>query len=65
MRNWILNLHAAVAPQRIYAAHVAIAAWIGKGGPKLDPDVIAGAYWDLYQQRTEPELFYLDETMSS
>jgi hypothetical protein len=31
----------------------------------LDPDVIAGAYWDLYQQRTEPELFYLDETMSS
>jgi NAD(P)-dependent dehydrogenase (short-subunit alcohol dehydrogenase family) len=65
LRNWILNLHAAVAPQGIYAAHIAIAAWIGKGGPKSDPDVIADAYWDLYQQRTQPELFYLDETMNS
>jgi hypothetical protein len=25
LRNWILNLHAAVAPQGIYAAHIAIA----------------------------------------
>jgi NAD(P)-dependent dehydrogenase (short-subunit alcohol dehydrogenase family) len=65
LRNWILNLHAAVAPQGVYAAHIAIAAWIGKGGPKSDPDAIASAYWDLYQQRTEPELFYLDETMNS
>jgi NAD(P)-dependent dehydrogenase (short-subunit alcohol dehydrogenase family) len=65
LRNWILNLHAAVAPQGVYAAHIAIAAWIGKGGPKSDPDAIASAYWDLYQQRTQPELFYLDETMST
>jgi NAD(P)-dependent dehydrogenase (short-subunit alcohol dehydrogenase family) len=64
LRNWILNLHAAVAPQGVYAAHIAIAAWIGKGGPKSDPHAIASAYWDLYQQRTQPELFYLDETMS-
>lgn len=65
LRNWILNLHVALAPQGIYAAHIAIAAWIGKDGPKSDPDAIAGAYWDLYQQRTEPELFYLDEIMNS
>jgi NAD(P)-dependent dehydrogenase (short-subunit alcohol dehydrogenase family) len=63
LRNWVLNLHAALEPEGIYAAHVAIAAWIGKGGPKSEPDTIAAAYWDLYQQRTEPELFYLDETM--
>lgn len=37
LRNWILNLHVAVAPQGIYAAHIAITAWIGEGGPKSAP----------------------------
>ncbi|WP_033341525.1 SDR family NAD(P)-dependent oxidoreductase [Catenuloplanes japonicus] len=64
LRNWTLHLHAALAPQGIYAAHVAIAAWIGRGGPKSDPDVIAESYAELVRDRTEPELFYLDESLS-
>lgn len=63
LRNWVLNLNAALAPKGIYAAHVAIAAWIGKGGPKSDPDVIADSYWQLYGNRTEAELFYLDDQL--
>lgn len=63
LRNWILNLNAALAPKGVYAAHVAIAAWIGKGGAKSDPDVIADSYWQLYRDRTEAELFYLDDQL--
>ncbi|NEW69241.1 SDR family NAD(P)-dependent oxidoreductase [Streptomyces rhizosphaericus] len=63
LRNWVLNLNAALAPKGVYAAHIAIAAWIGKGGPRSHPDVIAESYWELYRARTEPELFYLDPEM--
>ncbi|KQC40301.1 SDR family oxidoreductase [Frankia sp. ACN1ag] len=64
LRNWVLNLHAALAPQGVHAAHVAIAAWIGQGGPKSQPSTIAETYWDLYNNRSEPERFYLDEEMT-
>lgn len=64
LRNWILNLHAALEPKGIYAVHVAIAAWIGNGGPASMPDAIADAYWDLVQQRREPELFYRDADLA-
>lgn len=64
LRNWVLNLNAALAPKGIYAAHVAIAAWIGNGGPRSQPDVIADSYWQLYQDRTEAELFYADEQLA-
>lgn len=64
LRNWVLNLNAALAPKGIYAAHVAIAAWIGNGGPRSQPDVIADSYWQLYKDRTEPELFYVDEQLA-
>jgi NAD(P)-dependent dehydrogenase (short-subunit alcohol dehydrogenase family) len=51
---------ASVAERGVYAAHVAIGAFIGQGSPKSEPDVIADAYWRLHQERSESELFYLD-----
>jgi NAD(P)-dependent dehydrogenase (short-subunit alcohol dehydrogenase family) len=60
LRNFILNLHASVAERGVYAAHVALGAFIGQGSPKSEPDVIADAYWRLHLERKEPELFYLD-----
>jgi NAD(P)-dependent dehydrogenase (short-subunit alcohol dehydrogenase family) len=63
LRNWTLHLNAALKPQGVYAAHVAIAAWIGHGGPKSQPDAIAEAYWQLYTNRDVPELFYVDDEM--
>jgi NAD(P)-dependent dehydrogenase (short-subunit alcohol dehydrogenase family) len=65
LRNWTLNLHAALAPKGVYAAHVAIAAFIGQGGPKSQPDTIAESYWQLVQDRSEAELFYVDDTLQS
>jgi len=64
LRNWTLNLHAALQPKGIYAAHVAIAAWIGSGGPKSQPDTIAKSYWQLVQDRSQAELFYVDDELN-
>jgi NAD(P)-dependent dehydrogenase (short-subunit alcohol dehydrogenase family) len=64
LRNWTLNLHAALAPTGVYAAHVAIAAWIGHGGPKSQPDTIAESYWQLVQDRGQAELFYADDALA-
>ncbi|HET6299445.1 MAG TPA: SDR family NAD(P)-dependent oxidoreductase [Kribbella sp.] len=59
LRNWTLNLHQELKPQNIYVAHVAISAWIGAEHPGAAPDVIAGAYRELYETRIEPELHYI------
>ncbi len=64
LRNWVLNLHEALRDDDVYAAHVAIAAWIGHGGPDSDPDRIADQYWDLYQRRDQAELFWQDSSMA-
>lgn len=64
LRNWILNLHAAVQPNGVYVAHIALAANIGKGGPASEPDTIAESYWRLYQTRTDPELYYVDSSFA-
>lgn len=58
LRNWVLNLHAALAPRGVYAAHVAIATWIGREGPASQPEAIAETYWDLYRSRQDAERFY-------
>jgi NADP-dependent 3-hydroxy acid dehydrogenase YdfG len=58
LRNWVPNLHAALKPRGIYAAHIALAAWIGGGVPEAEPDVIAEQYWQLYRARQVPELYY-------
>ncbi|MFF0537236.1 SDR family NAD(P)-dependent oxidoreductase [Streptomyces coelicoflavus] len=60
MRNWILNLHAALSGTGVYAAHVAIAAYIGQGGHDSQPQTIADAYWRLHTGRTEAELVVQD-----
>lgn len=60
LRNYILNLHTSVAARGVYAAHIAIGAFIGQGRPDSEPDVIADAYWRLHQERRIPELFYND-----
>ncbi|MFB4285612.1 SDR family NAD(P)-dependent oxidoreductase [Nonomuraea sp. MTCD27] len=62
LRNWVINLHNELAGSGVYAAHVAITAWIGEGGPKgiptATPEQIAPLYWDLYERRDQPELVF-------
>jgi short-subunit dehydrogenase len=60
LRNWALSLNSALAGQGVYAGHVAIGAWIaGTPGPpdapRLEPDDIAGIYWDLHTARDRAE----------
>lgn len=57
LRNWIYTLHAELAPQGIQAAHVAIAAWIGRQ-PGAEAEAISPLYWDLYTQRDKVELVF-------
>jgi NADP-dependent 3-hydroxy acid dehydrogenase YdfG len=59
LRNWVVNLHGVLAPQGVYAAHVAISAWIGSGRPEADASVIAQEYWKLYEARDRAELHYV------
>jgi len=59
LRNWTLNLHNELERHNIYVAHIAISAWIGAGHPGAAPDVIAQAYTELHETRTEPELHYI------
>ncbi|PUB32012.1 short subunit dehydrogenase [Promicromonospora sp. AC04] len=59
LRNWVLNLHQAAAERGVYAAHVAISAWIGSGPPDAEADAIARVYWELYEQRTDAERHYV------
>lgn len=58
LRNWVLNLHEALKPDGVYAAHVAIATWIGKGGPETQPETIAEVFWELHSTREESEHLY-------
>ena len=60
LRNWILNLNASLQGRGVYAAHVAIAAYIGQGRPASEPAVIADVYWQMHTQRTQAEVFYND-----
>jgi short-subunit dehydrogenase len=58
LRNWVLNLHSALAGTGVYAAHLAINAWIGSGAPAAEAAAIAPTYWDLYSTRDRPEHIY-------
>ncbi|QZH60922.1 SDR family oxidoreductase [Mycolicibacterium farcinogenes] len=59
LRNWALNLHNELSDTGVYAAHVAIGAWIGDGGPEGFPsattDQIAPIYWELHSTRQAAE----------
>ncbi|MEU7004091.1 hypothetical protein [Nonomuraea sp. NPDC046570] len=52
----MLNLNQVLHGTGVYAAHVAISAWIGSGPPEAEPYAIAQAYWDLHQSRDRAEL---------
>jgi NADP-dependent 3-hydroxy acid dehydrogenase YdfG len=60
LRNYALNLAAALTDEGIYVAHVPIGVWITDqpqhGIPTLPARDIAPRYWDLYTQRGEHEL---------
>jgi NAD(P)-dependent dehydrogenase (short-subunit alcohol dehydrogenase family) len=58
LRNWAINLHHTLAARGVYAAHVAISAWIGSGPPAAEADAIATTYWDLYMTRDRAEQHY-------
>jgi short-subunit dehydrogenase len=58
LRQWVLMLNRSLAPRGIYAAHVAIGVMIGNGEQENDPDVIAERFWQLHDERTEPEILY-------
>ena len=58
LRNWALNLHQALDGTGVYAAHVAISAWIGTGEPESAPETIAETYWRLHTERNDAELHY-------
>jgi short-subunit dehydrogenase len=60
MRNWMLTLNASLAGTGVYAAHVAILAFIGQGRPDSEPDRIADLYWQLHTTRDQAELFHQD-----
>jgi NADP-dependent 3-hydroxy acid dehydrogenase YdfG len=60
MRNWILNLNAALAGTGVHAAHMAIAAYIGQGGHASRPETIAGTHWRMHTDRTEAEVLVED-----
>ncbi|MEW1957390.1 SDR family NAD(P)-dependent oxidoreductase [Kineococcus sp. NPDC059986] len=59
LRNWTLNLHAALAEQGVYVAFVAITALIGGGRPDAEPAVIAQSYVKLHEEREDAELHYV------
>jgi hypothetical protein len=59
LRNWVLNLNQVLEGSGVYAAHVAISAWIGSGASEAEPDVIAQAYWDLHTIRDRAEINYI------
>jgi NAD(P)-dependent dehydrogenase (short-subunit alcohol dehydrogenase family) len=51
LRTYALSLHAAVAEQGVYVAHVPLSVWIGHGGPETQPDTIAEHYWSIHTKR--------------
>ncbi|GIF26717.1 NAD(P)-dependent dehydrogenase (short-subunit alcohol dehydrogenase family) [Actinoplanes tereljensis] len=59
LRTYALSLHAAVAEQGVYVAHIPLSVWIGHGGPETQPDTIAEHYWTVYTGREGAEHPYV------
>ncbi|MGY2899805.1 NAD(P)-dependent dehydrogenase (short-subunit alcohol dehydrogenase family) [Curtobacterium sp. PvP017] len=59
LRNWTLNLNAALADKGVYVGFVAITALIGGGRPDAEPAVIAQSYVKLHDERRDAELHYV------
>lgn len=56
LRNYAITLHQALAPEGIFAAHVAIDLRIEPGAGEGDPDALAERYFELYEQRDRAEI---------
>ena len=59
LRTYALSLHAAVAEQGVYVAHLPLSVWIGHGGPETQPDTIADHYWRVHSLREGAEHPYV------
>jgi NAD(P)-dependent dehydrogenase (short-subunit alcohol dehydrogenase family) len=59
LRTYALSLHAAVAEQGVYVAHIPLSVWIGRGGPETMPDTIAEHYWNVHVERKGAEHPYV------
>jgi NAD(P)-dependent dehydrogenase (short-subunit alcohol dehydrogenase family) len=59
LRTYALSLHAAVADQGVYVAHIPLSVWIGRGGPDTQPDTIAEHYWRVHTGRQGAEHPYV------
>ncbi|WP_158852564.1 SDR family NAD(P)-dependent oxidoreductase [Saccharothrix deserti] len=62
LRNWVINLNKELTGSGVYAAHMAINVWIGRGGPEgiptATPEQIAPLYWDLHENRDRSEAVF-------
>lgn len=54
LRNYVMNLHADLAPKGIYVGHLSLGVFI-KAGTQTDPDYIADAWYDLYVKQDKAE----------
>ena len=54
LRNYILNLHEHLHPHGVYVGHLSISPLIKKG-TGFEPDHVADAWYDLYEQRDVKE----------
>ncbi|WP_339316839.1 SDR family NAD(P)-dependent oxidoreductase [Paenibacillus sp. FSL R10-2734] len=54
LRNYVLNLHADLAPKGIYVGHLALGVFI-KPGTATDPGLIADAWYDMYVNKDNAE----------
>lgn len=54
LRNYVLNLHERLQPHGIFVGHLSISPLIKKG-TSFDPDEVAEAWYQLYEQRDAVE----------
>ncbi|GAA1860135.1 SDR family NAD(P)-dependent oxidoreductase [Asanoa iriomotensis] len=59
LRNWVLNLHDALAGKGVYAAHVPLSL----DANDADPDTIAPHYWQIHSRGEGPEHLLTPETL--
>ncbi|MFT4084068.1 MAG: SDR family NAD(P)-dependent oxidoreductase [Nocardioides sp.] len=59
LRNYVHNLYGVLADRGVYAAWVAVGAWIGSsppaGYPSIEPDALAATMWEMHTTRTDVE----------
>lgn len=54
VRNYLINLHADLAPKGIYVGHHSLGVFI-KPGTQTDPGIIADAWYDMYIKQDKAE----------